>query len=214
MCFEMPEYAVYECTRPACGLRFPAETDSLEAARCPRCGAATREAARFPAPARRETAPPEGSLPLEALLDNLRSAWNTGSIFRIADGAGVRHLYLCGITPSGEHPRVPKTALGAEKTVGWSSHLNAVRTAEELIQGGCTLWALETTPQAVSLFDLLPYQNEKPLVLVVGNERAGVDPGLLALCARHVCLPMQGSKESLNAAVAFGIAAYALRQAR
>ncbi len=210
----MPEYLVWECTQPACGFRFPAEADSLEGAACPRCGAPTRSVARYPAPSREETALPDATPRLEALLDNLRSAWNVGNIFRIADGAGVQHLYLCGITPSGDHPRVPKTALGAEKTVGWSSHPNAVRTAERLIGRGYILWALETTPQAVPLFDILPLRETQPLVLVVGNERAGVDPGLLSLCARHVYLPMQGGKESLNVSSAFGIAVYALRYAR
>ncbi len=218
MCFEgeresVPEYLVWECTRAACGFRFPAEADSFEEAACPRCGAPARKVARYPAPSRKSIAPPAATLRLEALLDNGRSAWNVGSIFRIADGAGVEHLYLCGITPPGDHPRVPKTALGAEKTIGWSSHPNAVRTAEALIGRGYILWALETTPQAVPLFDILPLQATQRLVLVVGNERAGVDPGLLSLCARHVCLPMRGSKESLNVSSAFGIAAYALRYA-
>ncbi len=210
----MPTYAFYECTRPACGFRFPAEADSLAAARCPLCGAPARQAARVPSRPRKMPRPPQGGLRLEALLDNLRSAWNVGSIFRIADGAGVRHLHLCGITPSGEHPRVPKTALGAERTVGWSSHPNGARLAGELIQRGYTLWALEATPQAVSLFETIPPSSGIPLVLVVGNERAGVDPGILALCERHICLPMEGSKESLNVATAFAVAVYVLLHTR
>lgn len=151
---------------------------------------------------------------LEALLDNLRSAWNVGSIFRIADGAGVKHLHLCGTTPPGDHPRVPKTALGAEKTIGWRYHPNGLSVARELQRAGYRLWALETSTGAESLFDLLPINGQSRLVLVVGNERAGIDPEILALCERCVALPMLGIKESLNVAVAFGIAAYAMLHTR
>ncbi len=206
-------YRVYVCTRPACAFRFPAPDGSPAAETCPCCGAAARGETRYPLP-RRNPPAPQPALHLEALLDNLRSAWNVGSIFRIADGAGVRHLHLCGITPPGDHPRVPKTALGAQTAVGWTAHPNGLEAARALRGRGFRLWALETTPQALSLFDLLPAHTETPLVLVLGNELSGVDPGILALCERHVCLPMQGVKESLNVAAAFGAAAYALLYTR
>ncbi len=63
---------------------------------------------------------------VDVLLDNIRSLYNVGSIFRTADGAGIRHLYLCGITPTPDNPKLAKTSLGAEQTVGWSYHANAV----------------------------------------------------------------------------------------
>jgi len=206
-------YHVYLCGQPACGLRFPAPFGSPAAKTCPRCGASVREAGRYPPPLRQ---PPtrQPVLHLEVLLDNLRSAWNVGSIFRIADGAGARRLHLCGITPPGDHPRVPKTALGAQNAVEWTAHPNGLETARALRGRGFRLWALETTPQAVPLFDLLPAAAEPPLALVLGNELSGVDPGILALCERHVYLPMQGVKASLNVATAFGAAAYALLHTR
>ncbi|RMF51064.1 MAG: TrmH family RNA methyltransferase [Anaerolineae bacterium] len=205
------EISVYQC--PACGFRFPAESDSPAAATCPHCNAPTREAVRY-LPHRQTSPSPLPSLHVEALLDNLRSAWNVGSIFRIADGAGIRRLHLCGITPPGDHPRIPKTALGAEKTIPWHSHPNGLHLARTLQERGYRLWALETTPKARPLFSLLPVETDSPLVLVVGNERWGVDPEILGLCEQHIFLPMQGNKESLNVAVAFGIAAYALAYTR
>ena len=106
------------------------------------------------------------------------------------------------------NPRLAKTALGAERTVPWSHHNNNLDLATQLLAAGATLWALETTPAAVSLFAVRPPPG--PLVLVVGNEVAGVDPGLLALCTQAVAIPMHGHKRSLNVATAFGIAASVL----
>lgn len=142
-----------------------------------------------------------------------------GSIFRTADGAGLEHLYLCGITATPEHPRLGKAALGAQDTVPWSYSRNAVDTARSLQAQGYCLWALErlavdgSTKNVFSLFDpgVRNLRREKPVVLIVGNERAGVDPGLLALCDHIFSVPMYGQKPSLNAAVAFGIAVYFLR---
>lgn len=131
-------------------------------------------------------------------------------MLRTADGAGLARLHLCGITATPEHPRVAKTALGSEDAVPWTAYANALDAADTLQARGCQLWALESGPQADSLFavGVLP---TAPLVLVVGNELAGVDPALLARCARVLSIPMQGVKGSLNAAVAFGIAVYHLR---
>jgi len=147
---------------------------------------------------------------LQALLDNVRSTFNVGSIFRSADGAGLQHLYLCGITPTPDHPKLAKTALGAESNVPWSQHRNALDLAAMLQAQGYQLWALETTATALPL-QAAPPLPAKGVVLVVGNEVTGVDPALLARCTQVVALPMDGQKRSLNVAVAFGIASYTLR---
>ncbi len=212
----------WECTHPQCGFRFPevAEADALPTSRdCPRCGAPLRPVAQVPLPAEPSPpeAPPHPSPPPPpapgarlALLDNLRSAWNVGSIFRSADGAGWAHLCLAGFTPTPEHPGVAKTGLGAERRVPWSAHPNAVRLARELQRQGWVLWALETTASSAALTTVAAEAQNLALALVVGNEQAGVDPDLLALCDRVVALPMLGHKRSLNVAVAFAIAAYLL----
>jgi len=150
--------------------------------------------------------------PLVVLVDNVRSTFNVGSIFRSADGAGVSHLYLCGITPTPAHPKLAKTALGAEQTVPWTHYKNSLECVQLLAAAGYQLWALEAMATAVSIFTApLP---AAPLALVIGNEVAGVDPGLLAHCTQIVALPMYGAKRSLNVATAFGAAAVLLTHRR
>lgn len=147
---------------------------------------------------------------IEVLLDNIRSIYNVGSILRTADGAGLTHLHCCGITPPPDHPKIAKTALGAEKSVGWTKYGNGPETAVSLKQRGYQLLALECTPDAILLQDL-QLDTSQLITLVVGNEIAGVDPDILALCDQTIMLPMQGVKNSLNVASAFAVAAYGLR---
>jgi tRNA G18 (ribose-2'-O)-methylase SpoU len=145
------------------------------------------------------------------LLDNIRSTFNVGSIFRASDGAGLRRLHLCGITPTPDNPKVAKTALGAEVTVDWSYHLNAIQAAQSLKAQGFSICALEATADSCSIFQAPAVLFSSPLLLVVGNEVTGVDPELLDLSDAVLSIPMQGKKESLNVSIAFGIAAYTLR---
>lgn len=146
-----------------------------------------------------------------ALLDNIRSIHNVGSMFRSADGAGISRLYLAGVTATPEHPRLKKAALGAQHFIDWHYHPNGVDMALGLKQQSYRLIALERfSPAASSSLFSIPEDDER-LALVVGNEKAGVDPGILALCDAVLTLPMIGHKTSLNAAVAFGIAVYYLR---
>lgn len=143
------------------------------------------------------------------LLDNIRSAWNVGSIFRSADGFGFVHAYLCGITPTPETEAVIKTSLGAEDSVPWSYHKDAVRLVKGLKKEGYAIYALEEDNRSVSIQDASI--STKPMLLIIGNEVTGVDPELLDLCDRIYYIPMRGQKKSFNAAIAFSIAAYTLR---
>lgn len=201
------------CTDPTCGLRFPVVPGDSFLGRCPACGGEViRVAAATPAPMPTPGAP--GGPRLRLLLDNWRSLFNVGSAFRTADGAGVEHLYLCGITATPAHAKLTKTALGAERAVAWSYHPDAVLLADELRRSDAVLWALEAHPAAVSLFAVggdLAAVGDRPLVLVAGNEVAGVDPGLMACVERMIAVPMMGRKESLNVAVALSVAVYWLR---
>jgi len=206
-----PDFVIRECTRTACHFRFPIEKNNKRALQCPICGSPTDLRVSIPTssdfPEIQFTKP----IILDAFLDNLRSTFNVGAIFRTADGVGFRNIHLCGITPTPEHPKIGKTALGAENFLPWHYHRNSLDAAQALKQEGVALWALEYSPSSVSLYQAVKEIPSNPLVLVVGNERAGVDPELLALCDRVVWIPMQGQKESLNVAVAFSIAAYAIR---
>ncbi len=149
-----------------------------------------------------------GSIEAYALLDNVRSAWNVGSILRTADGFGFRHVYLCGITPPPENPAVRKTSLGAEEYVAWSWHRNALTLAAELKARGLVLWALEHSPTSRPIGEVRKGQpNDGSRVLIVGNEVTGVDPGLLELADCIIHLPMRGHKRSFNVAIAFALAA-------
>jgi tRNA G18 (ribose-2'-O)-methylase SpoU len=205
-------FQIRQCVRFECGLRYPLTTGHPYGERCPRCGASTclvesRTIEREPIQSSRL----KDSLHLEALLDNIRSAWNVGSMFRTSDGLGISKLHLCGLTPTPENPRVLKTSLGAEASVMWCHANDGVREAKMLKFQGYHLWALENAPGSESLPNILPLQKDQPHCLVVGNEIAGIDPGILDLCERLVYIPMLGSKRSFNVAVAFGIAAYYIR---
>lgn len=203
---ERIRHEVRRCVAPGCGLRYPVTAG--RGGDCPRCGGATELVVE---PYGELVAPRSeaGMVPCEVLVDNVRSLYNVGSLFRTASGAGVARLHLCGITPTPDNPRLHKTALGAERQVSWTYHADGLQAALRLRNEGYALWALEGGREAGSLFGA-PRPDE-PFVLVVGNEVSGVDPAILAECARVLAIPMAGGKTSLNVAVAFGIAAYALR---
>ena len=143
------------------------------------------------------------------LLDNIRSAWNVGSILRSADGFGFSHAYLCGITPTPEMDAVRKTALGADEYVTWSHHRDAVKLVTGLKKEGWSIWALEEDERAIALSECRHMTAEK-VVLIVGNEVTGVDPELLELADNIFYIPMRGRKRSFNVAVAFGVVGYSL----
>jgi len=180
-----------------------------QSARCPRCRAETRLV--LTRPITRETYQEtslEPGVPIDAFLDNIRSAWNVGAMFRTADGLGIRRMHLAGITATPENGHLLKTALGAEFHVAWDYHADGVAAAHSLLRQGLRLWALEQEAGAEPLDRIRREDMTGPTVLVVGNEISGVDPGILELCERVIYLPMHGIKRSLNAAVAFAIAAY------
>jgi 23S rRNA (guanosine2251-2'-O)-methyltransferase len=198
-----------ECHNPDCRFRFP--VSGHKPAACPACrqpGLTFEEIE--PEPIEAIASIPDSPF-CGALLDNIRSIYNVGSIFRTADGLSLEHLYLCGISATPEHPRLAKTALGSQHAMGWSHSLNAVEVARDLIARGYQLWALEGGEGSGSLFDIKTLPSAPKIVLCVGNEITGVDPAVRALCSKVLFIPMQGIKGSLNVSVAFGIAAYYLR---
>lgn len=139
------------------------------------------------------------------VCDNIRSLENIGSIFRTADAAGVSKIFLCGICGTPPNHKITKTALGAEKTVPFEYHRQAGRLIKALKKAKVRVVALEQSPRAV---DYRSFKAKFPVALVVGNEVKGVSRNILALADDVVSLPMAGKKESLNVAVAFGIASY------
>ena len=144
-------------------------------------------------------------LPLAAILDDIRSLWNVGSIFRTADGCGVRKLWLAGITAAPPRAEITKTALGAEEQVAWDYRADVLDAIEQARSEGYEPVIVEAGEASAGLGEFS--WPEKPC-LVLGNEATGVSPLVLKACDRRVSITMCGVKESFNVAVAFGIAAH------
>ena len=228
-------YEIRICS--SCGLRYPLVEGHPFGTRCPVCMGETRIALRvsrqlgvepdsspsLPKSAKKilandpdtysgfgEGAQRAGGV-LAVLLDNIRSAWNVGSILRSADGFGFTHAYLCGITPTGDNEAVAKTSLGAEDSVPWSYHKDALKLVIGLKKEGWRICALEEDRRAVEISPAASVTStSQRQVLIAGNEVTGVDPELLDLCDQIFYIPMLGEKKSLNVAIAFSVAAYAL----
>lgn len=197
------------CTH--CGLRYPWQRGQPHRETCPRCGERTRRGAAWQLTPDQPFAPaPPPARQVGLVLDNLRSAFNVGALFRTADGLGAAHIWLGGITPTPAQPGVGKTALGAEAAVPWTYAPNTADLLPQLHAAGWTIWALEQTPNARPLGDCPPPADK--LALVVGNEVSGVGPDLFPLCDASVYLPMHGVKRSLNVEVAAAIALWHLLQ--
>jgi tRNA G18 (ribose-2'-O)-methylase SpoU len=147
-------------------------------------------------------------MPIFGMLDNVRSLYNVGSIFRTSDGACVSGLLLCGFTPHPPRKEIEKTALGATSTVPWEHFRNPLEGVAEVKRRGARICVLEHTTESIPYHDITP--GHFPLCLVVGNELTGVSPGILAEADMAIEIPMFGVKQSLNAAVAYGIAVFEL----
>ena len=148
---------------------------------------------------------------LVVVLDNIRSTYNVGAIFRTADGAGVSKIYLSGITPVPPHPKISKVALGAENYLPWEKVSQTWRLLENLKKQGYFLIALEQHPKAKNMFSLNKLKQRK-LALIVGPEVKGLSSRILSRVDLILEIPMWGAKESLNVSVAFGIAIYQLKK--
>ena len=146
--------------------------------------------------------------PFVVVLNNIRSLYNVGSIFRTADGIGIEKLYCCGITGIPPSNQISKTALGAEETVPWEYREQAVAVVRELKKKGYQIVLLE---QTVSSVDYQEFQPSAPVCLVVGNEITGVADELIQLSDKSIEIEMSGLKNSLNVTVAFGVVAYRIR---
>lgn len=147
---------------------------------------------------------------VHVLLDNIRSMHNVGSVLRSADAFLVEKVYLCGITPSPPHREIRKTAIGAEESVDWEVHTDAIELAKGLKAQGYTLLALEQTENSLMLPAFEADMEENKYVLILGHEVEGVNQDLINLCDYALEIPQFGTKHSLNVSVATGIALYQL----
>jgi len=148
--------------------------------------------------------------PLYIILDNLRSAFNVGSIFRLCDTMRVSGLYLCGYTAHPPHRKLDKTSLGTIEYVPWRHFEQTADAVIDLTDRGIPVWAVETTSHA-KRYDTIEYPN--PIGLVFGNEALGVSREVLDICAGFVEIPTYGYKNSLNVTTADAVVGYKVLEA-
>ena len=145
------------------------------------------------------------------ILENIRSAYNVGAMFRTADGAGVSRLFLIGYTPAPSdrfgrvQSEIKKTSLGASETIPWEHHSSISDVLPRLTEDGVQIVAVEQTDTAIPLPD---FTVPEKVAYVVGNEVDGVSKAALEQADVIVEIPMLGKKESLNVSVAAGIILY------
>lgn len=149
--------------------------------------------------------------PISVVVDNVRSIYNVGSIFRTSDAALIEKIYLTGITGTPANRGLHKTALGAQDTVEWTYETDPLDVIRALKTHGYVIGVLEITDRPTRTTEVLP--GAFPLGLVVGNELHGVDQTLIAEADLALEIPQYGAKQSLNVAVAFGIAVFDLVRA-
>lgn len=148
---------------------------------------------------------PERVQNMAVILSDLRSAFNVGSIFRTAECLGIGELWLCGITARPGEAALEKTAMGTTDKVAWRGFATAIEAVQTARKQGRIVYALETSGQAVSVFDA---SISFPCALVVGNEALGISPEVLKASDELLELPVMGWKNSLNVGVAFAVCAY------
>ncbi|MEK7464706.1 MAG: TrmH family RNA methyltransferase [Patescibacteria group bacterium] len=156
-------------------------------------------------------------LDIIVVLHNVRSLHNVGSIFRTADAAGIKKIYLCGITPSpldrfGKlREQFKKVSLGAENSVQWEKSLSTTQLIVRLKKQDYKILAVEQAKRATPYYKInRSYVKNFKTCLVLGNEIKGIPTSILKKADKILEIPMRGEKESLNVAVAFGIVAYSL----
>jgi tRNA G18 (ribose-2'-O)-methylase SpoU len=154
----------------------------------------------------KEAAAAERRFPLIAIIENVRSLYNVGSIFRTSDGARLEAIYTVGYTPHPPRTEIDKTALGATKTVP-SEHFGTVEAAiDNCKELGFHIASLEQTSHTRSVYAL--EKGDFPLAIVIGNEVTGVSQEALDRSEFSLEIPMIGAKHSLNVAVAYGVAVF------
>lgn len=145
------------------------------------------------------------------ILDNIRSVFNVGSIFRTADTLGVTKIFLCGCTPTPKdrfgrkRKDLAKVALGAEESVAWEHCEDVEKLFRRLKKDGVQIIALEQNSKSI---DYKKVKAKYPTAIILGEEVHGLSQKILNLADTIAEIPMQGKKESLNVSVSFGIAGF------
>ncbi|PJB12746.1 MAG: RNA methyltransferase [Flavobacteriales bacterium CG_4_9_14_3_um_filter_40_17] len=147
--------------------------------------------------------------PIIILLDNVRSLYNVGAVFRTSDAFLIEKIYLCGITGTPPNKEIRKTALGATQTVAWEYAENTLDVVKKLKQEGVIIASIEQAVGAIMLQNLRP-EADKKVALVFGNEVKGVDQKVVNASDMVIEIPQFGSKHSLNISVSVGMVVWDL----
>lgn len=148
-----------------------------------------------------------------AVFENVRSAYNVGSLFRTADAFLLEAVYLTGYTAFPPHKEIRKTALGAEDTVSWKHFKHTAEAIEDLRSKGFKILAVEQARESIQLH-LWNLGNDEPVAVIFGNEVSGVEQSTIDICDACIEIPQLGMKHSLNVATAAGVVLWEIIRTR
>jgi 23S rRNA (guanosine2251-2'-O)-methyltransferase len=147
-------------------------------------------------------------MPVVVVLENIRSAYNVGSVFRTADASLLEAIYICGYTAYPPHKEIKKTALGADETVHWKHFKNIDDAIDELKKDGYAIYAVEQAKNSIQLNQF--NQPNRNVAVIFGNEVTGVEQATIEQCDGCIEIPQLGMKHSLNVSVAAGVVLWEL----
>lgn len=152
-------------------------------------------------------------MPVIVVLENIRSAYNVGSVFRTADAFLLEAIYITGYTCIPPHKEIKKTALGAEDTVTWKHFTNTSEAIDTLKALGYRVYAVEQAEESIALNEL-QYKAGEKIAVIMGNEVTGVEQTTIAQCDGIIEIPQLGMKHSLNIATAAGVVLWEIVRTR
>lgn len=151
--------------------------------------------------------------PVIAVLENIRSAYNVGSVFRTADAFLLEAIYITGYTCTPPHKEIKKTALGAEESVEWKHFANAADAIMDLREAGYKVYSVEQITTSLMLHNL-SFDKDEKIAVIFGNEVTGVEADTISLCDGCIEIPQFGMKHSLNIATAAGVVLWEIVRTR
>lgn len=151
-------------------------------------------------------------IPVIVVLDNIRSAFNVGSIFRTSDALAIQEIIITGITAQPPHKEISKSAIGATQSVSWRYTESILQAVTDLKDQGYQIIGIEQTDQSIALDDFKVDGEYDKYALIFGNEVEGLNNDILPLLDVCIEIPQFGTKHSFNVSVCAGIVLYQLRK--
>ncbi|MEO5564312.1 MAG: RNA methyltransferase [Chitinophagaceae bacterium] len=152
-------------------------------------------------------------VPVIVVLENIRSAYNVGSVFRTSDAFLIEAIYIIGYSAKPPHKEIKKTALGAEETVSWNWFKTSAEAIEDLKSKGYKVYAVEQAEGSHQL-QALRFESNQKIAVVFGNEVTGVEQSTIGICDGCIEIPQLGMKHSLNIATAVGVVLWEMVRGR